>query len=1815
VPIIPGVERLEEIGRGTDSVVFRARRGDLPVVVKLARAPEFDPEARRRFRREAALLGSLHHPGLPAVYATGEVDGRPYLVRAFIDGQNLAALITLIRLPESRVLRLAIDVTGALGALHRRGLVHRDVSPANIVLGADGHARLIDFGLAATPAAEQPVAPAGTFHYAAPEQTGLLKRPVDARADLYALGAVLFEALVGHPPFQARHAAEVVRQHAALPAPDVRSLRPDISPCMGLVVARLLEKDPDDRYPSAESLLADLHELPGLNEALHAGRPVVLARSTADLGDPPPLTGRAPLMSALMEAWRETRLGRGRSLLLTGDAGSGKSRVLRAFFAAPCPEPGPVGVRLFARASGTGAGGLLPLRRAVEHAVSELPPTGGPALAHLRAGVGDQAPLLATFSTALADRLGVTAPVFAAPDIGERLFDALAAFFVGWARSAGALLLCIDDAHLCDEPTRQVVSRLLQATSRAPLLLVLTQPDASSAWAGMGATTLTVPPLGPDDVTAYLESLLKPSRLDPTLVARLMTHSHGNAFALEQFVRALLEGGLLVPDWGEWTLDTAALEQLPLPRDVLELVLGRLMRLGPEARAVLEAAAVQGRRFRPGLVARVLGQDADRVVEALAHAIDSWLIERDPDGAFAFVHERVQDVLLGGLTDAARRDLHQRTADALLEPGEPTEALDLYAVARHAALGHRSRDPQRVFGLQLRAGLRALREFAPEEAWHLLVDALHSAESAGLPAPVELHHALGDAAARTGRLDAAETHLDAALEAARSPEEAAAIHVRLAEAALTRSDVTGATEAVLAGLARVGAPERPVGLPWVVFALLRDAVARRRPPAAAAASLLRSEVLAGLLYFRTYTAFFEMRPIALAATILRQRWVTRALPPQHPAAVLAAAHLAILQALRHRTAAALALARDAVALAERAGDPQLLARAHLLEAFTVHFCGHSVEAAERSAVCLRQHGHWLDAFEFLNGCGDLAWNLYLRGYPSEAATWVERGLGYEANASPRSSRTFGNVFEALGGPVLAMLGRELDAEVALERARERVFHRSLNRLGVPGRAPDVFRQAAFAGCEAAYCLERSDFGPAFDALLARFEALRLRPEETTPHVRLFYVAAAWGRLEQWRMKPGDPVARRAFEASRDALHHAATLPILRMHVHLLAGAARIVDGLCPLTALGQAAELARQTDSPWGAFEVARLTARRLLATGPDAALHREARIAHQLATEHGWVERARRLQAEFGFIGGASSPFESLTAPSLLLRRQRDALLSVAQAGATVIDPEAQSRRVLDETVRLLGAERAFLLGPHQGAAEDDTPLPTMGHLALAVRAGRDAHGRELAAPDDLHTAIIDRVVLTHLALVHGHVEPQGTAAPEADEPQSPRSALAAPLLHRDRLLGVVYVDHRRARGIFTPDDAQILLAIAQHLTIALETARHTQLEVYRRIAANVPGMVFRLHRRTDGRLRFDYVSEAARDLLGVAPEALLADATRLTTAFEDADAARLTETLRVSGESGAPWKFEGRLPGPTPRWIEGIGRPERSPTGDVSWDGLLTDVTDRKRNEDSVRALNVALEERVRSRTQELAAANKELEAFNYSVSHDLRSALRSVEGFSAMLREDHARNLGPVGAELLDRVTEAAKRMWKVLDALHDLSRLNRAEMRRESVDLAQLARACFEDLRRQEPGRAVALELEPPLEAQADAPLVRVVLENLLTNAWKFTVRRPVARIAVGQRPTDDGPAFFVRDDGIGFDPKHASKLFSPFQRLHGREEFPGTGIGLFTVQRIIARHGGRIWAEAAPGLGATFWFTLSPRPATTDAGDDTSGSGGRSTAVK
>lgn len=256
-----------------------------------------------------------------------------------------------------------------------------------------------------------------------------------------------------------------------------------------------------------------------------------------------------------------------------------------------------------------------------------------------------------------------------------------------------------------------------------------------------------------------------------------------------------------------------------------------------------------------------------------------------------------------------------------------------------------------------------------------------------------------------------------------------------------------------------------------------------------------------------------------------------------------------------------------------------------------------------------------------------------------------------------------------------------------------------------------------------------------------------------------------------------------------------------------------------------------------------------------------------------------------------------------------------------------------------------------------------------------------------------------------------------------------------------------------------------------------------------------------------------------------------------------------------------------------------------------VFRDVSEQRRAEEEIQRLNVDLERRVVERTQQLEAANQEMEAFSYSVAHDLRAPLRGIDGFSQALIEDHAANLGPDGLKQLGRVREAAHRMSQLIDDLLRLSHVAKSEFHRQPLDLSRLARLVVFGLQSAHAERNVEVLVQDNLTADGDEKLLRVVLENLVGNAWKFTAKAAQAAIEVGSFVKDAQRTYFVRDNGAGFNMEHAHKLFGAFQRFHSTVEFEGTGVGLAIVQRIINRHGGRIWAESAVGCGTTFYFVL------------------------
>lgn len=341
----------------------------------------------------------------------------------------------------------------------------------------------------------------------------------------------------------------------------------------------------------------------------------------------------------------------------------------------------------------------------------------------------------------------------------------------------------------------------------------------------------------------------------------------------------------------------------------------------------------------------------------------------------------------------------------------------------------------------------------------------------------------------------------------------------------------------------------------------------------------------------------------------------------------------------------------------------------------------------------------------------------------------------------------------------------------------------------------------------------------------------------------------------------------------------------------------------------------------------------------------------------------------------------------------------------------------------------------------------------------------------------------------------------------------------------------------------------------------------------------------------RVVFANARSAEMFGYAPEEVIGKTVQELLPSEAVSELSEVRARRQSGDT-VPEQYETTVMNKdgTPRIAE-LGTRIIEYEGKPALSVIIRDITERKQAEDEVRRLNEELEQRVIERTTQLEAVNKELEAFAYSVSHDLRAPLRSIDGFSQILMEDYTDKLDEEGKNYLQRVRSASQRMGELIDDILNLSRVTRGEMRYEAVDLGTLAESICTELQQSQPERQVEFIITPGLVAKGDSHLLRAVLDNLLGNAWKFTKTRALARIEFGMVKNNEQLAYFIRDNGVGFDMAYADKLFGAFQRLHSPSEFEGTGIGLATVQRIIHRHGGNIWAESVVDQGTTFYFTL------------------------
>jgi signal transduction histidine kinase len=1297
--ISPDGTTLGELGRGGRTIVYRVRRHGSDWAMKVFPGGGDDEFA--ALRREAAVIAWIDHPVLPRVQEVGVADRRPYLVMELIEGSSLADILGTRPIGAGRTVQLGISVAGALTALHAAGLVHRDVKPRNIMLQPDGAARLVDLGMAVRATTAPTGTTAGTLRYCAPEQAGTLDRPVDARSDLYALGGVLFECLTGRPPFAATDAGELLRAHATTVPPDVRELCPDVPAALAETVARLLAKNPDDRYQTGTDLLAAL------------GGPA------GDGPHPAPLVGRGRELAAL----RAENAG---FAIIAGGHGTGKSRLLRA----AADQAREDGIRVL---FGTCPEDPLPL-----------------------------APLHEA-GAATADRL----------------------------LGAGRALLCLDDAHRADEATLAVLRQLSAGIDDVPLRVLLTvdQPGADTLPAVVSGRADPVIELGPLDPAGLVTAFAVGHDLGADLIGQLAAHAGTTPLETREYVNAVVDSGVLVPYWGGWRLDTDGLDRIALTGDLQALVMRRAEGLGPACRTVLTAAAAIGTRFPADLAAVAAGVDPVACDRRLAEAVTERAVRRQDDG-YAFAHDQLRLSLLGSADPQELRDAHQRVAEHLDRAGG-----DAFAIARHYLDGHPGRNPDQVVRACHAAGELALAGNAPAQAMTLLEPAYRLA-----PGSSTVGELLGSAYCRVGRLSDAVRVLTAALPGAAGPVARARILLQISRVHQDTWDTGAGLAAVHRALTELGR-----GLP-------------RGRARLAAGTLLR--FIAALTIERTGVGFgtatgenatrcrLEAQLYRCAGTVASLgldpvfacNYLLRSLYP--------VARLGLCEdyvRVRADVAGVLSLGplhglfggyRRPARAAALLGEESVIAYVALTEASCRHISGRG--RARDILADTADPQRRLDAATFVTVLGGTLWLLLLAGLTADADTLYREGRNRLAAADLP-----GHSLILAGAAVASGQGRIGEAGAIL-----RGIDDGMPAFGHPSPRATLLLARAQAA------VEQRDLGDGFDRVVDDLGELRLNPRMLLMPLRSVYAYVAYGRLEQCRTAAPDRWDEALADARRAVavLRSAAASALLRAHAQVAEAHLRLLDtGPGPaLDALDAAHLPLREADAPLATFEAQRLRARALQAVGRPDDVTVAAAGALALAARNGWPHRAQWIRDEFGEL----LPAEGLATPHDDIGHQQrlDAVSTLGLAASRITDQGELTQIILDETIRILHAERAYLFL----TGDDGKLVPYLG---------RDAAGTDLDELVGYGSTLVEQARHSREPVVVAGTDEAAVLGSQSSVVHGLRSILISPLLRGDRLLGVLYLDSRVAEGIFTPSDAGVLAALATHIAAALESARAADL------------------------------------------------------------------------------------------------------------------------------------------------------------------------------------------------------------------------------------------------------------------------------------------------------------------------------------------------------------------------------------------------------
>ncbi|OEU80188.1 MAG: hypothetical protein BA872_10210 [Desulfobacterales bacterium C00003060] len=1872
---VPNYEIISKLYIGRRSTLFRAKRtkDSRKVVIKMHSSDFPSDYDIQRYQNEYEIGGQLVHDNIIKYYELiAHRHGLAIIVEDF-DAIPLEAMIPRTGLDIMSFLRISTGLTRGLDVIHHNNIVHKDINCHNIVIDPKTQvAKYIDFEISSHLQREicqilNPRETEGTLAYISPEQTGRMNKAMDYRADFYSLGITFYKMLTGVLPFGSGVPMELLHAHIAIQPQPPHVHNPDIPKPVSNIVMKLMEKAPEDRYQSANGILADLEECE--RRLCTAGHIEDFPLGRKDISEkfqiPEWLYGREKEIRTLLKAFHRVAKGQAEILLVSGYSGVGKSSLVHEV-KKTVAENG--GFFVWGKFDQLNKGmAYSALSQAFREWVGQIMCESDEIIAswqkRLLQVLGKIGRVVIDVVPEIESIIGKqpSVPELGAADAQNR-FNLAFLQFMSVLTEETVLVIFLDDLQWADAASLKLL--ILLASNPLSTNLLIIGAYRSNEVSPMHPTALAIEkikertdiveemslyPLSPQAVNQLVADTLKSSLHKSAYLADLLYQkTEGNPFFLKALLHSIYMKKMVMFAYSSgWTWNIKEIEQMQASDNVAEFMAGRITDLPQATCELMKTASCLGSSFTKGTLSIATGKRMEKMLSVLHPALNvNMLIDAGKNIKFA--HDRVQEGAYSLIPESIRKALHlaigREWLKALPEEEVEEHIFDIIHQFNHGLeLVTDEKEKQTIAELNLKAGIKAADSAAYETAIQYLGKGIQLLGINGwerdYQTALSLHLTLAKCEFLVTHLDTTEQLLVTVLEKAKGYREKARAYLLKVDLHTTRGENDKSVESAIRGLALLGI-DISAHPDW-------------------------TEVM------EQYNKFRENMGNRPLEAILDLHRMTN--PDMNMA-------MQILSALM---------------------PPALFTDKNLL---CLEFCymvnisltyGNTIGSpngyAYFGAILCSEFKKYEEGYRI----GKIGYDLMEKTNMIESKAKVCLSFGNNVNFYINHLRTdLDYLYDGFKAAletgdktyscyccnhiitVLLAVGEPLDK--VYEETEKRLNY--VRKTGFEEIVDIITSQQCLIQNLRGYTENFSSFS--YRGFVEEEFEKHLNSNRMSITVCWYYIRKLQARYMSDNYEDAMEAAKRANSLLWSSVFHVEVPEYYFFYALTLAGGEESIVKRYEKDRMGRLKE-ERDRFLEWSEngkenfyhkyalieAEISRLCGDDLKAmnyydiaiesAGAGGFIQNEA-IANELAGRF-WMERKKEHFASIyltraweGYVKwharrkadnvlqkygnvvrtGESTNLRYFTiAPTVA-----DQVLDIASVvkSSQAISKEISLEKLLTQLMNIIienaGAQRGYLL------------LRTNGDLRIEASASAEEKAIEVLQSVALEdSSFLSKSVIRYVIRNGEHIIISDASQSDRFSRDSyiaknkPKSILCIPFRRTEGTAGVLYMENNLVAGAFTENYLEILQILLAQAAISIENAelfekskrvendlREKERQL-RQIMDALPHMIFAIDK--EGQLIF--ANKMLLEIYGATAEQVVGKSfVDLLGEMSPEEAERLLKDDLDVIETGKSKVIPEQL------FTDRNGNVRVLQTHKIPFDikgrltslGIAVDVTELKGLEKELRAINEKLEIRVAERTSELNTAleglkakeqellntnkqlfrrnellrkseqdlvdmNKELEAFSYSVSHDLRAPLRGIDGFSQVLLEDYGDALDEKAKHYLQRVRAGTQNMGRLIDDMLNLSRIGRHPMEKKTVNLQTIAREAYKTLEDEWKERKVNLTLHQCPPALADPNLMQVIFVNLLSNALKFTRNRATAEIELGFETKDEQTVFHVRDNGVGFDMKYADKLFISFHRLHRAEEYEGVGVGLTIVQRIIHRHGGRIWVESDLDVGTTFWFVL------------------------